>query len=138
MARHASRLLVVLAMMIAGAGSVRAAELLMFEEAGCVWCAKWHAEIGPSYHLTDEGRQAPLRRLHIHAQGQAGATLARPVTGTPTFVLIEDGREYGRIVGYPGSDFFYPLLEELLQRLPAARPPEPRPSLRTIRAEVLP
>jgi hypothetical protein len=32
-------------------------------------------------------------------------------------VLVEDGREIGRIVGYPGADFFYPRVAELLQRL---------------------
>ena len=38
---------------------------------------------------------------------------------TPTFVLMDGGREIGRIVGYPGEDFFWSLLGELVQRLPA-------------------
>lgn len=50
----------------------------------------------------------------------AGLTLASPVTLTPTFVLTDSGREVGRIAGYPGSDFFYPLLEDLLKKLPNA------------------
>jgi thioredoxin-related protein len=90
----------------------------MFEGRGCSWCARWHAEIGPGYHKTEEGRRAPLRRLDIRQQENAGALLARSVTVTPTFVLIDDGREVGRLVGYPGGEFFYGLLDELLSRLP--------------------
>jgi len=118
-------LLALIAAVVAHAGSVPAAELLMFEDATCVWCRRWHAEIAPSYPLSPEGQQAPLRRLHIRDQGLTGATLDKPVTATPTFVLVEDGREIGRLVGYAGRDFFYPLLGELLERLP---PPTPDPA----------
>ena len=38
---------------------------------------------------------------------------------TPTLVLMDGGREVGRIVGYPGADLFWGLLGELFQRLPA-------------------
>jgi hypothetical protein len=108
----------------ANAASLRAAELLMFEDPTCSWCRRWHAEIGPGYPQSAEGQQAPLRRLHIRDQEIAGVSLVSPVRATPTFVLAENGQEVGRIVGYPGSDFFYPRVEELLKRLP---PPEPEP-----------
>jgi hypothetical protein len=108
---------------LSGATNSRAAELLMFEDPTCSWCRRWHAEIGPSYPRSPEGQQAPLRRLHIRDQATAGIALTSPIRATPTFVLIEDGQEIGRIVGYPGADFFYPRVGELLRMLPA---PEPR------------
>ncbi|KAB2920759.1 MAG: hypothetical protein F9K29_00335 [Hyphomicrobiaceae bacterium] len=111
-------LTIALLTLIAGAQGVRAAELLMFEEPGCIWCQRWHAEIGPSYPRTEEGRLAPLRRMHIRDQSGAGVALERSITATPTFVLVDSGREIGRIVGYPGNDFFYGLLGALLGRLP--------------------
>lgn len=111
-------LIIVLLTLVAGVQGVRAAELLMFEEPGCVWCQRWHAEIGPSYPRTEEGRLAPLRRVHIRDQSRAGVALGRSITATPTFVLVDSGREIGRIVGYPGNDFFYGLLGGLLGRLP--------------------
>jgi Thioredoxin len=108
----------------------QAAELLMFYDPGCVWCRRWNAEIAPSYPKTREGQQAPLRRVPIRNQARAGVALARPINVTPTFVLVEDGQEVGRIDGYAGKDFFYPMLAELLRRLapPTQRlgPPLPR------------
>ena len=82
-------------------GSALAAELVMFEDPGCPYCRRWHAEVGISYHATEEGRMAPLRRVDIKDRSKAGISLESPVTYTPTFVLAENGREVGRIVGYP-------------------------------------
>jgi len=92
-------------------------ELLMFEEVGCPWCRRWRAEVGPSYPLSSEGKRAPLRVLDMHRPLPPGLVLAGPIIASPTFVLIEDGDEVGRIVGYPGSDFFWGLLEGLMRKV---------------------
>ena len=47
-----------------------------------------------------------------------------PIRYTPTFVLIEDGKEIGRIEGYPGDEFFWVRLENLLERLPPPQAPK--------------
>lgn len=94
-----------------------AAELLMFRQAGCVHCATWDRVIGPIYPRTEVGRAVPVRMLDLRDE-QPG--LARPVRFTPTFVLFADGRETGRIEGYPGEDFFWGLLERLVKNLPPA------------------
>ena len=109
---------------------VAAAELVMFDEAGCVWCRRWDAEIGQAYPNTDEGRRAPLRRIDISRAASSGIKLATPVRATPTFVLVEAGAEVGRITGYPGADFFWGMLGELLARLepePPRRAPIEKP-----------
>lgn len=97
----------------------RAAELVMVEEDGCPWCDRWNAEIGVIYDRTDEGRIAPLRRVDLHALPGDIAFATRP-RYSPTFVLMEAGVEIGRIEGHPGEDFFWPLLNRLLDRLPKA------------------
>ena len=94
-----------------------AAELVMFESQACARCAAWHAEIGPIYPKTREGQLAPLRRVDIHAPRPADLELLGGIRFTPTFVLISDGREIGRIVGYLSEDFFWGQLNELLRRL---------------------
>jgi len=89
-------------------------ELLMFEQPGCIYCAAWNAEVAPEYPLTEEGRAAPLHRLQLRDPLPEGLELVAPPVFTPTFVLVEDGVESGRIAGYPGEDFFWPLLGQLI------------------------
>ncbi len=109
-----SRLPCVLLALIAWVPIGAAAELVMFESALCEWCEMWHAEIGVVYHKTEEGRAAPLRRVDVHDPRPADLRAARAVVFTPTFVLMSDGAEVGRIVGYPGEDHFWGLLDLLL------------------------
>ena len=100
-------------------GSAQAAELVMFETLGCRWCLAWDKEVGVIYHKTAEGRTAPLRRLDIGDPRPPGLAALRGILYTPTFVLMDGGREIGRIVGYPGEDLFWGLFGGLLARLPA-------------------
>ena len=90
-----------------------AADLVMVEQAGCVYCAQWDEEIAHIYPKTAEGAAAPLRRVDLRDLPDDIAFTSRPVF-TPTFVLVEDGRELGRIEGYAGDEFFWFLLNRLL------------------------
>ena len=96
-----------------------AAELVMFTRDGCPWCARFEREVAPAYHLTQEGRLAPLRRVELKAGGSNLAGLKAPVIAAPTFVLFEDGRETGRITGYQGDDAFWGLLGKMLADMPS-------------------
>ncbi len=82
----------------------------MAEEHGCLWCERWNEEIAPIYPKTAEGRTAPLVRYDLHGDAPENVTFERRVHFTPTFILVEDGQEVGRIEGYPGEDFFWGLL----------------------------
>jgi len=93
--------------------SLWAANLVMVEQTGCHWCAKWNTEISAIYPKTDEGKRAPLRRVDLRNLPDDIVFTSRPVF-TPTFVLIEDGVELGRIEGYAGDDFFWFQLNKLL------------------------
>ena len=90
--------------------------LIMVEEDGCMWCARWNEEISEIYPKTAEGQAAPLRRIDIHAPSPDDLTFARPLFFTPTFVLVVDNTEVSRIEGYPGEDFFWGLLKQMLER----------------------
>lgn len=100
--------------LLAQSAASEAAELLMFTRDGCSWCVRFEREIGPIYPRTEEGRQAPLRRITLESGGIALPGLKERVFATPTFVLIEDGREVGRITGYSGDDAFWGLLGKML------------------------
>lgn len=90
--------------------------LIMVEEQGCVWCARWNKEISHIYPKTNVGKAAPLQRIDIHAARPEGMTFASKLHFTPTFVLMIDGQEASRLEGYPGEDFFWGLLEKMLQK----------------------
>lgn len=95
-----------------------AAELLMFEEDGCIWCARWDAEVGPSYSSSREGEAAPLRRFDLRRDPLPdNLELSQRVRYTPTFVLVENDREIGRIIGYPGKTLFWDQLETLVAQI---------------------
>ena len=94
-----------------------AAELLMLERPGCVWCARFNDEIAPIYPKTEEGRIAPLRRVDITDPWPADLEGIASERYTPTFVLIDKGEEIGRIRGYPGDEFFWYLVTELIAKL---------------------
>ena len=103
------------------AGSAHAqagpAELVMVEEVGCPWCARFDREIGPIYPKTSEARRAPLRRIDLRAPVPQDLTLASPPRVTPTFILVEAGVEVARIEGYPGEDLFWQMLTRMLTEL---------------------
>lgn len=94
-----------------------AAELVIFERGGCVWCERWHRDVGASYGKTDEARVLPLRRVNVDAQATSRVALASPVRYTPTFVVVDDGREIGRIIGYISDDAFWGLLGSFVARV---------------------
>ncbi|SFT60603.1 thioredoxin domain-containing protein [Sedimentitalea nanhaiensis] len=92
-----------------------AVELVMVEQVGCEWCARWNDEIAPAYPNTREGQFAPLRRVDLRALPE-DLEIARRVNFTPTFLIVDDNREIARLEGYPGEDFFWPLLAALLEQ----------------------
>lgn len=117
-------ILVAMLTLLAPMTVAKAAELVMFESDFCEWCDAWHAEIGPIYPKTAEGRRAPLRTVDIYDPRPGDLAAIEGVRFTPTFVLLDDrGREVGRINGYPGEDFFWGLLGELIAKLPVEPDP---------------
>lgn len=104
-------------------GAQPAAQLVMLEEDACPWCEKWNEEIGVVYAKTAEGRRAPLRRLNIHRPMPKDLAFLKPGNFTPTFILVSQGREIGRIRGHPGEDFFWGFLNQLIERMNSDKNP---------------
>ncbi|HKA77535.1 MAG TPA: transcriptional regulator [Pseudolabrys sp.] len=97
--------------------TVRAAELIMFDQVGCDWCETFNREIAPIYPKTAEGRRAPLRRVNIDQSIPPDLAFIMIERIAPLFVLVANGREIGRIRGYPGEDHFWGLLGVLIKKL---------------------
>jgi thioredoxin-related protein len=105
-------------LMISAVTSSFAAELVMLEEDGCPWCELWREEVGGIYSKTKEGKVAPLRVVDIHDSLPDDLKFMVKGGFTPTFVLIDQGKEIGRIRGYPGESFFWGLLSLMIDKLP--------------------
>ncbi|MCF3973692.1 SoxS protein [Paracoccus salsus] len=88
--------------------------LLMVEAPGCIYCEAWQREIGPGYPKSTEGKTAPLLVTDLDGPWPDGIALQRRPTITPTFILLDQGKEVSRLEGYPGDRFFYPLIEQML------------------------
>jgi hypothetical protein len=112
------RLLAAFAVAVLIAAPAGAAELFMFYRDGCPHCAAWERDIGVMYHKTEISPRAPLRRIALDNR-RTEVALRSPVIYTPTFVLADGNREVARIEGYPGREFFWSLLERMLDQLPA-------------------
>ncbi len=108
------RLIAALAVAASLVAPAAAAELVMFRAAGCPYCDAWERAIGPIYPKTDIGKRIPLRPVDLERSRDGQVVLTSQIRFTPTFVLVDSGREIGRIEGYPGEDFFWGLLERLL------------------------
>nr|WP_321254747.1 hypothetical protein [uncultured Ruegeria sp.] len=113
--RHLLLLVLAITLLVFPVSSRAEMALLMAEEDGCMWCARWDSEISQIYPKTPEGHAAPLQRVDIHAALPDGISLTKPLYYTPTFVLLDNGNEVGRIEGYPGEDFFWGMLGVLLR-----------------------
>lgn len=106
-------------MVLALAWPAAGAELLMFEQKACPFCAAFNREIAPDYPRSQAGAVAPLRHVDIFESRNGGIDGLEPAVFTPTFVLVEDGLEVGRMLGYPGRRYFYPEIQKLIDALPA-------------------
>jgi len=87
--------------------------LVMVDDVGCIYCAKWDRDVRQGYEASPEGHFAPLTRMRIGSPSLSG--FGRLVY-TPTFILIVRGAEAGRIIGYSSPDFFWGELDRLLAK----------------------
>ncbi len=116
--KYVSAIMVVLANMLAFSSPALTAELVMLDQQGCAWCERWKKEIGPIYPKTDEAKIAPLRMVDINKPIPADLKNISIERFTPSFILVEDGKEISRMRGYAGDEFFWFLLDEMITKLP--------------------
>lgn len=106
-----------------------AAELVMFDARWCGICKRFLKEVGTEgYRSSEAARSFPLRVVDFDRDRQS-FRLKEPVTGAPTFVLIEDNREIARFAGYSSRSQFFRAVAELAAEYEASRPAVPRPQL---------
>lgn len=108
-------------LMVVSSHAVRAAELIVVERDDCHWCKVFDREVGNTYHQTPVGRIVPLRRVDLYAAKPADLAHISLGRFTPTFILMDQGREIVRLRGYGGKRVFWQMLKKFLQELPSVR-----------------
>jgi thioredoxin-related protein len=106
-------------------GSSRAGspfELLFVDKSGCPWCVRFEREVLPIYGKTPMGSEAPLVKVSLDDGQPKNVLLDLPVRFTPTFVLLKDRKEIGRITGYMNDATFWGLLDKMLAEHKDKRP----------------
>jgi len=68
---------------------------------------------------------APLRKVRTDRPLPDDIRFDPPIRVTPTFVLMNQGREVGRFAGYLDDATFWGLLNILLRRMDDSDPPAP-------------
>jgi thioredoxin-related protein len=91
-----------------------AIELLVFEHADCVYCRVFRRDVLPQYRRSAPGASVPLRFVDIEKADTSALGLRSRIQVLPTVVLMKDGNEIDRIVGYWGPDNFFKLLSHML------------------------
>jgi thioredoxin-related protein len=92
-------------------------EVLVFEHADCVYCRVFRRDVLPRYHEAVRANVAPLRFVDIEKGDTAGLRLNSRVDTLPTAVVMRNGREVDRIVGYWGPTGFFQLLSHILAKM---------------------
>lgn len=83
-------------------------QLVVMEAPGCIYCNIFRRDVLPSYEVSERGKEMPVRFVDVNDVDKSGIGLESPIDILPTFVVIKDNREVGRIPGYMGpEDFFH-------------------------------
>ena len=86
--------------------------LIMVTSDYCPSCQAWELDVGKVYDKSPYATSLPLTRVEIGSKMPGGATLQKPVVGTPTFLIIHNGQEIGRQNGYIDAEMFWWWLSE--------------------------
>ena len=96
------------------AEQAKSLELVFITSEHCPFCKAWDRDVGQIYDSTPYGLKARLRRVDLGDIDSALSTGAVKVFGTPTFLIVQNDTEIGRIEGYQSSEMFFWALSEYI------------------------
>ena len=89
--------------------------MIMITDKNCIFCIVWEKEIGKIYPKTDIGKKYPIERLEIKDIRPNNRFNIEKSSVTPTFIVIKDDKEKGRIYGYSNPEMFWWRIDEILE-----------------------
>jgi thioredoxin-related protein len=97
-------------------GNPPAMELLVFEHPDCTYCNAFRRDLAARYTKGISAAEVPLRFIDIAKADVAGMPLNARIQVLPTAVLMKDGHEVDRIVGYWAPDNFFKMLAHMIAK----------------------
>ena len=102
--------------------AAQGAELLYFFDKHCGACQKFDKEVGYHYDKTSEGKLAPIKKVEYRVwreqeQKPYADVLSKRVVGTPTFIMVHNGKEIDRLTGYSNDELFWFAMQHMLNRV---------------------
>ena len=92
--------------------AIAGTKLIMVTLDHCPFCQAWERDVGAVYDKSPYAPALPLTRVDIGSAMPEGVALLKPVVGTPTFLIIRDGKEIERQHGYDDAEIFWWWLSE--------------------------
>lgn len=87
--------------------AVAETRLIMVTSDHCPFCRAWERDVGAIYDRSPYAPNMPLTRVEMGAPLPDDIVLTGPVMGTPTFLIVNDGREIDRQRGYDDAEMFW-------------------------------
>lgn len=92
--------------------AIASTRLIMVTSDHCPFCQAWERDVGVLYDKSPYAPSLPLTRVDMESAMPEGMALQTPVLGTPTFLIIQNGREIDRQRGYNDAEMFWWWLSE--------------------------
>jgi thioredoxin-related protein len=93
-------------------------ELVVIEADGCIFCEIFRSDVLPAYEASEQGKQMPVQFVDINDMDTTHLEFKGAVDIVPTFIVVKDRREVGRISGYVGPENFFHSINYLLASAP--------------------
>ena len=107
-----NRFLATLAFVAITHNAAAAARLIMVTSEHCPYCQAWERDVGVVYAKSPYAAKLPLSRVVIGSEMPENVAIKKPIVGTPTFLIILNGREIDRQRGYVDAEMFFWWLSE--------------------------
>ena len=89
-------------------------QLVVLEAPGCTYCDIFRRDVLPSYEASQQAKDMPVRFIDVNDLTKTQIELQSQIDILPTFVIVKDNVEIGRIPGYMGPEDFFHSINYLL------------------------
>ena len=93
-------------------------QLVVMEAPGCIYCDLFRRDVLPAYQKSPRAKSLPVRFVDVNNLETTNLNVSAPVEIVPTFVVMRDDQEIGRIPGYVGPETFFQSINHLISSIP--------------------